>query len=53
MATDLVGLFFPRIGPQVMNLVVMVSALGAINGMIFTTARIYCEFGSDHRLFSS
>jgi amino acid transporter len=34
------------------DLVVMVSALGAINGMIFTTARIYAAFGSDHRLFS-
>jgi len=24
---------------------------GAINGMVFTTARIYSEFGSDHRFF--
>ena len=29
----------------------MVSSLGAINGMIFTTGRIYAEFGRDHRIF--
>ncbi len=36
-----------------MAVLVIVSALGAINGMIFTTARIYAEFGLDHRLFSA
>ena len=30
----------------------MVSSLGAINGMIFTTARIYSAFGRDHRIFN-
>jgi basic amino acid/polyamine antiporter, APA family len=30
---------------------VMISALGAMNGMIFTTARIYAVFGEDHPLF--
>jgi amino acid transporter len=38
-------------GPAAVNLLVMVSALGALNGMIFTSARIYSEFGTDHRLF--
>ncbi|MCI0376416.1 MAG: amino acid permease, partial [Gemmataceae bacterium] len=38
-------------GAVIMSVLVMVSALGAINGMIFTTARIYSEFGADHRLF--
>jgi amino acid transporter len=33
------------------NVLIIVSSLGAINGMIFTTARIYSEFGVDHRLF--
>jgi APA family basic amino acid/polyamine antiporter len=37
----------------VFALLVMVSALGANNGMIFTTARIYSAFGSDHRLFDT
>jgi amino acid transporter len=31
---------------------IIISALGAVNGMIFTTARIYVVFGEDHRLFS-
>lgn len=33
-------------------LLIMVSALGAINGMIFTTSRIFSAFGRDHRLFT-
>lgn len=38
-------------GERAISLLIMISALGAINGMIFTTARIYSEFGHDHRLF--
>jgi amino acid transporter len=38
---------------RVFHLAVMISALGAINGMIFTTARIYWACGQDHRLFKS
>jgi amino acid transporter len=37
---------------QAMSVLVVVSALGAINGMIFTSSRIYAEFGADHRLFA-
>ena len=36
---------------KIVNLMIMVSALGAINGMIFTTARISSAFGQDHRVF--
>jgi amino acid transporter len=36
-----------------MNVLIMISSLGAINGMIFTTARIYSEFGADHRIFKT
>ncbi len=50
-AEDLVELAWPRHGARVMDLFIMISALGAMNGMIFTTARIYSEFGRDHRLF--
>ncbi len=50
-AVDLVRLVSPRYGARIMDVLVMVSALGAINGMIFTTARIYTEFGRDHRVF--
>jgi len=38
---------------RVVNIMIMISALGAINGMIFTTARISSAFGQDHRLFRS
>lgn len=39
-------------GGHVMSLLVMVSSLGAINGMIFAGARVYSAMGSDHRLFA-
>jgi amino acid transporter len=35
-----------------MGLLVMASALGAINGLIFTGSRIYTSVGADHRLFA-
>lgn len=50
---NLVELAWPNYGARAMNVLIMVSALGAINGMIFTTARIYSEFGVDHRIFKS
>ena len=50
-AVNLVSLVSPRYGGRIMDVLIMVSSLGAINGMIFTTARIYTEFGRDHRLF--
>jgi amino acid transporter len=50
-AEKLIELAWPRQGARVMDLFIMISALGAMNGMIFTTARIYSEFGRDHRLF--
>ena len=49
----LVELAWPTYGARVMNVLIMISALGAINGMIFTTARIYSEFGRDHRIFKT
>ena len=49
----LVELAWPTNGARVMNVLIMISALGAINGMIFTTARIYSEFGRDHRIFKT
>ena len=42
------------VGPKQARLVsvlVMISALGAINGMIFTGSRVFAVFGADHRLF--
>jgi amino acid transporter len=37
---------------EVMSALVAVSALGAVNGMIFTGSRNYAAFGADHRLFA-
>jgi amino acid transporter len=52
IAADVLGLVPWLYGEQAMAVLVMVSALGAINGMIFTSARIYSESGADHRLFA-
>lgn len=49
----LLELAWPTHGARIINVLIMISALGAINGMIFTTARIYSEFGKDHRLFKA
>jgi amino acid transporter len=48
---DVIDNVFPTLGGSLLSILVMISALGALNGMIFTTARIYSEFGADHRLF--
>jgi APA family basic amino acid/polyamine antiporter len=37
---------------HLMCVLICVSALGAVNGMIFTGARIYYAMGTDHRLFA-
>jgi amino acid transporter len=52
VAVDLLRNVLDQSAGTAINVVVMVSALGAINGMIFTTARIYAVFGEDHRLFA-
>jgi amino acid transporter len=35
-------------GKRTMSLLVMISALGAINGMLFSGARVYARMGADH-----
>jgi basic amino acid/polyamine antiporter, APA family len=52
-AVNLVNLALPTYGARIMDVLIMVSSLGAINGMIFTTARISTAFGRDHRLFKT
>ena len=39
-------------GGRGISLLVMISALGAINGMILTGSRVYASLGADYRLFS-
>lgn len=42
---------FDENGGLLINLIIMASALGAVNGLIFTGSRIYATLGQDHRLF--
>ncbi|MFO0967026.1 MAG: amino acid permease [Gemmataceae bacterium] len=49
--SDVIANVLPTGGGQFLQVLIVISALGALNGMIFTTARIYREFGADHRLF--
>lgn len=51
-AADVLGLMLGRGGAQAMSLIVMVSALGAVNGLLLTGSRVYASLGADHRLFS-
>jgi len=39
-------------GARAMSLLVMISALGAINGMLFSGARVYAALGSEHPVFA-
>ena len=39
-------------GAMAMSVIVMISALGAANGLIFAGARVYATLGNDHPLFS-
>jgi APA family basic amino acid/polyamine antiporter len=39
-------------GGKLASLLVMISALGAINGLILTGSRVYASLGADHRLFN-
>ncbi len=39
-------------GGKAIRLLVMISSLGAINGLIFTGARVYAALGADHRVFA-
>jgi len=51
-AADVLELASKDWGSPIMCLLVMLSALGAINGLIFTGARIYVGLGNDHQLFA-
>jgi len=51
-AADVAKLAFGPSGSKAISLLVMASALGAINGLIFTGSRIYVSLGADHRIFA-
>ena len=50
-AADVVEKAFGSWGARATSLLVMISALGAINAMIFTGSRVYCEMSRDYPLF--
>ena len=51
-ATDVLRLMLGENGSQWMSILVMVSALGAVNGIILTGSRVYATLGSEHRVFA-
>ncbi len=51
VAADAVAKVFGSGGGAAVSVLVAVSALGAMNGCIFTGARAICGLGHDHRLF--
>lgn len=51
IAADVLGLFLGERGEKAMCVLVMVSALGAINGSILTGSRVFSTLGTDHRIF--
>jgi amino acid transporter len=51
VAADVLALRFGTAGSTAISLLVIVSCLGAINGMLFTGARVYYALGTDHPVF--
>ncbi len=51
VATDVVAKVFPRYAGQVISLLICISALGVVNGLIFTGARISYALGQEHPTF--
>ena len=51
-AADVLKLSLGKGASQFVSLLVMISALGAINGMILTGSRLYAAVGSEHQMFS-
>ncbi|MCG8585057.1 MAG: amino acid permease [Pirellulales bacterium] len=50
-ATDLLRVNWGENAAKIMGVIVIISALGANNGVIFTGARVYVSLGSDHTVF--
>jgi basic amino acid/polyamine antiporter, APA family len=52
VATDVLSLGIGRWAGSCISLLICIAALGGINGMIFTGARILYAMGTEHRLYS-
>lgn len=53
VASDSISTVFPVIGSRLISALVCISALGAVNGLIFTGARISYAMGEDYRMFKA
>jgi basic amino acid/polyamine antiporter, APA family len=51
-AADVLQSTLGPVGSKAVSLLVMISALGAINGMILAGSRVYATVGEDHRVFA-
>ncbi|MBW1914586.1 MAG: amino acid permease [Deltaproteobacteria bacterium] len=51
IAVDTMATVFPVTAGRVIAIIICISALGAVNGLIFTGARISYAMGSEHRSF--
>lgn len=51
VANDTISTVFPKIGGKLISALVCISALGAVNGLIFTGARISYAMGAEHKTF--
>jgi amino acid transporter len=51
-AAEVLSAPFGENGAKIMSLLVMLSALGALNGLIFTGARIFTALGREHSVFA-
>ncbi|HWG41689.1 MAG TPA: amino acid permease [Gemmataceae bacterium] len=52
IASDLLARPLGDWGKRAMSVLVMISALGAINGMLFSGSRMYATMGRDHPVFA-
>ncbi len=51
VASESISTVFPVVGSRLISALVCISALGAVNGLIFTGARISYALGEEHRIF--
>lgn len=51
VASDSISAVFPQTAGRLISALVCISALGAVNGLIFTGARISYAMGAEHRTF--
>ncbi len=51
VAVEMMGKVFPQAAGRVIAILICISALGAVNGLVFTGARISYALGADHQSF--